>query len=97
MKTAYINGRVYTGDLPLQEAFIVENGKFTAVGSNAEITAQEAGQMVDLDGKFVCAGFNDSHMHLLNYGQALTMAPLHKNTDSLEAVSFNRLRHSFYL
>ena len=84
MKTAYINGRVYSGDLPLQEAFIVENGKFTAVGSNAEITAQEAGQTVDLDGRFVCAGFNDSHMHLLNLGQALSVAPLHLYTRSLQ-------------
>ena len=84
MKTAYINGRVYTGDLPLQEAFIVENGKFTAVGSNAEITAQESGQTVDLNGRFVCAGFNDSHMHLLNLGQALSVAPLHLYTRSLQ-------------
>ena len=84
MKTAYINGRVYTGDLPLQEAFIVENGKFTAVGSNAEITAQESGQTVDLNGRFVCAGFNDSHMHLLNLGQALSVAPLYLYTRSLQ-------------
>ena len=84
MKTAYLNGRVYTGDLPLQEAFIVEGGKFAAVGSNEEIAAQEAGQTVDLDGRFVCAGFNDSHMHLLNLGQALSVAPLHLYTRSLQ-------------
>ena len=82
MKTAYIHGQVYTGSLPLQEAFLVENGIFTAVGSNEEILAR-ADKTVDLEEKFVCAGFNDSHMHLLNLGQALSVAPLHLYTGSL--------------
>ena len=84
MKTAFYNARVYTGELPLQEAFIVEDGKFSAVGSNEEILAQEADCAIDLGGKFVCAGFNDSHMHLLNLGQALSVAPLHLYTGSLQ-------------
>ena len=84
MKTAFYNARVYTGELPLQEALIVENGKFSAVGSNEEILAQEADCVIDLGGKFVCAGFNDSHMHLLNLGQALSVAPLHLYTGSLQ-------------
>jgi len=40
MKTAYINGKVYTGDLDLQQAFIVENGKFGLVGANEDVLAQ---------------------------------------------------------
>ena len=84
MKTAYWNGCVYTGKLPLQQAFLVEDGKFSAVGSNEEVLAQNADNTVDLDGKFVCAGFNDSHMHLLNLGQALSVAPLHLYTGSLQ-------------
>ena len=86
MKTAYFGGIVYTGSLPLQQAFIVENGKFTAVGSDQEILAMEAEQVIDLKGSFVCAGFNDSHMHLLNLGQALSVAPLHFYTQSLESM-----------
>ena len=83
MKTAYINGCGYTGDLPLKQAFVVEDGIFTAVGSHEEILALRADQTVDLSGNFVCAGFNDSHMHLLNFGQALTIAPLARHTGSL--------------
>ena len=83
MKTAYIHGLVYTGNLPLQQAFIVENGQFTAVGSDAEVLTRKVDTVVDLQGKFVCAGFNDSHMHLLNLGQALSVAPLHLYTRSL--------------
>lgn len=84
MKTAYINGLVYTGQLPFTQAFLVEDGRFSAVGSNEEILAQNADEIVDLEGKFVCAGFNDSHMHLLNLGQALSVAPLHLYTGSLQ-------------
>ena len=82
MKTIYYGGAVYTGDLPLAEAFVVEDGKFLFAGSNEDALAFE-GEGVNLDGKFVCAGFNDSHMHLLNYGQALNVAPLYAHTGSL--------------
>ena len=84
MKTAYFGGLVYTGQLPLQQAFLIADGKFAAVGSDEEILAMHADYMVDLDNKFVCAGFNDSHMHLLNLGQALSVAPLHRYTHSLQ-------------
>ena len=84
MKTAYFNGCIYTGQLPMAEAFLEEDGHFSSVGSNEEIAATEADRKVDLQGRFVCAGFNDSHMHLLNLGQALSVAPLHLYTGSLQ-------------
>ena len=83
MKTAYWNAKVYTGSLPLHQAFIVEDGKFVCVGSNAEILSMGTTAQVDLQGNFVCPGFNDSHLHLLNLGQALSVAPLHLYTGSL--------------
>lgn len=84
MRTLYRNGLVYTGALPLQEAFLVEDGHFCFVGSNAGAAQLSADRVVDLNGAFVCAGFNDSHMHVLNYGQSLTMAPLYAHTGSLQ-------------
>ena len=86
MKTVFYGGKVYTGQLPLQEAFAIEDGRFLFTGSNAEAMALEADQRVNLQGAFVCPGFNDSHMHLLNFGQALTAAPLHLHTASLEGM-----------
>ena len=84
MKTAYLNGCIYTGQLPVMEAFLEEDGYFSKIGSNEEIAAMEVDNRVDLQGMFVCAGFNDSHMHLLNLGQALSVAPLHLYTGSLQ-------------
>ena len=83
MKTAYYNGSIYTGTLPLQTAFLVEDSHFIATGSDAEILALGADVKVDLQNHFVCSGFNDSHIHLLNLGQALSIAPLDRHTASL--------------
>ena len=68
MKTVYYNAQVYTGQLPLQQAFAVREGRFVFVGSDAEAAEMPADERIDLQGAFVCAGFNDSHMHLLNFG-----------------------------
>ena len=73
------NAVVYTGD-DFTDAFAVEDGRFAAIGADALALR---GERIDLNGAFVCAGFNDSHMHLLNYGQALHMAPLGLHTGSL--------------
>ena len=73
------NAVVYTGT-GFVNAFAVENGHFVFVGSE---TDAPQGERINLHGAFVCAGFNDSHMHLLNYGQALRMAPLARHTGSL--------------
>ena len=68
MKHIYFNGKVYTGSLPLAEAFAVENGKFIFAGSSKSVLklAGEGDVCTDLKGRFVCSGFNDSHMHLLD-------------------------------
>ena len=73
------NATVYTGQ-GFAQAFAVEDGRFVFAGSEAD--APE-GERIDLQGAFVCAGFNDSHMHLLNFGQSLHMAPLSRHTGSL--------------
>ena len=88
MRTIFYNGRVYTGELPLQSAFAVENGLFTGVGSDEELLADVSAddELINLQGRFVCSGFNDSHMHLLNFGQSLHAAQLAPHTGSLSGM-----------
>ena len=83
MRTVYHHARVYTGTLPLEQAFLEEDGQFVFVGSNEETMSMQADRYVDLEDAFVCPGLIDSHMHLLNYGQALSNAPLNEHTRSL--------------
>ena len=84
MRTLYRNGKVYTGAMPLVSAFAVEDGRFVFAGEEADAPLCE--ETLDLAGLFGCAGFNDSHMHLLNFGQSLTMAELAAHTDSLSGM-----------
>lgn len=85
MKTIYHNGRVYTGAPAPAQAFVVENGRFVYAGSDAGALAlrRPGDETVDLGGQFVCPGFNDSHMHLLEYGYLLRMPQLAAHTGSL--------------
>ena len=71
MRSIFYNGRVYTGEKTLRQAFLVEDGWIRAVGSDAEVLslADGATLCMDMAGDFICPGFNDSHMHLLNFGQ----------------------------
>lgn len=86
MRTIYRNGQVYTGEFPLVTAFVVEDGRFRYAGSDAGAMALagEEDEVCDLQGRFVCAGFNDSHMHLVNFGYALQKVSLAAHTGSLE-------------
>ncbi len=63
----YVNGMVMTVDptKPYAEAFAVTNGRFAAIGTNAEIRAlaTPATTIVDLHGMTVTPGFNDVHLH----------------------------------
>ena len=79
MKKVYVNGKVFTGK-GFETAFAVENGRFV------EPTQAPGDEVIDLQGAFVCAGFIDSHMHVLNCGSALSNCDLTGHTSSLEDV-----------
>ena len=65
--TIYVNGNVLTVDpaKPHAEAFAVTNGRFSAIGTTAEIRRLATPDMkiVDLKGMTVTPGFNDVHLH----------------------------------
>jgi predicted amidohydrolase YtcJ len=65
--TIVINARVITVDKehPFAEAFAIDNGRFTAVGTNAEILRLKTAstKVIDLKGETVTPGFNDAHLH----------------------------------
>lgn len=69
------NARIVTvdGKFSIAQAAAVDDGRFVAVGSDADVrkTAGPATVQIDLGGKTVLPGFNDSHVHMLagrNYG-----------------------------
>ena len=67
---AFINGNIVTlDDDKICQAFYVEHDVFKAVGTNEEILklSNTSEPVINLKGKTVVPGFNDAHMHFLNY------------------------------
>src|SRR5277367_1420989 len=66
-ETVVINANVITVDPqhPAAQAFAYDNGRITAVGTNAEILKLKtpSTEVIDLKGMTVTPGFNDAHLH----------------------------------
>lgn len=80
MELAIVNGKCHTMDAAdsVVEAIAMRDGRITATGTTAEIRGAVSAdaEIIDLEGKTVVPGFNDSHMHLLSYGYSKSMAYL---------------------
>ena len=86
MVTLFINGQIFDGN-GFIEAFAVDGSTIVATGStNMLIQRYPDATIVDLKHRFVTAGFNDSHMHVLNYGYGLASFQLAEHTQSLKAL-----------
>ena len=87
MNVCYDHARIFTADGKQAECFVVNQGHFVFVGKAEDaVRLFPDAQHIDLHGQFVCPGFNDSHMHLLNLGNMLTQAQLAPVTNALSAV-----------
>ena len=75
-----LNGRIWTENLgqPEAEAVAIDGQHILAVGASADIHALAGPncKTVDLQGRRVVPGFNDSHVHLLGGGESLITVQL---------------------
>ena len=86
----YVNGHVLTVDArsSTAEAFAVRGNKFTAVGRNAGIRklAGPATQIVDLKGRTIIPGFEDSHLHSVGGGPGIDLSAARSLADIFRAI-----------
>jgi predicted amidohydrolase YtcJ len=72
MKTAFINGKIYTvnENQPLAQSVIVEGNKILFVGSDldAKQFIDSNTKVIDLNGKLMLPGFIDNHVHFISGG-----------------------------
>jgi predicted amidohydrolase YtcJ len=91
----FTNGHIITmnKDMPEAEAFSVDEGFITAVGTNAEIRgAYPLAEEVDLGGKDVMPGIIESHGHMLNLGRIKMRVDLQGIDDPQEIIQKLRER-----
>ncbi|MCG6959949.1 amidohydrolase [bacterium BMS3Abin03] len=93
MKTAFINGKIYTvnENQPYAEAIITEGNKIAFVGSNEEVKKfiDESTKVIDLNGKLMLPGFNDSHLHFIsggNYLLGINLRPAHSKEEFVQII-----------
>ncbi len=69
-KLLLYNAKVYIGKNQFEEAVYVENEVIKRVGKNEDLLSfcDNSVEKLDLEGRVVLPGLNDSHMHFLNIG-----------------------------
>ncbi len=72
-RLALINGKIYVEKGVFVEALYAEDGIITYVGRSNEVKERINAdtKVIDLEGKTVIPGLNDSHIHFLMYGYGL--------------------------
>jgi predicted amidohydrolase YtcJ len=83
-----INAKVVTVSAarPLARAFAVRDGKFVAVGEEADMAPHRGEQtrVADAQGRTVVPGLNDSHSHVVRQGRLYNLELRWDGVDSLE-------------
>lgn len=90
MRTILKNGKFYIEKDVFREAILVEDGLIKEVGSNAEISKYESDHLVDMKGRTVLPGINDSHLHLTWTGVSMTSCNLTTATSIDDVIRLGR-------
>lgn len=73
------NGQIFTmkDSKDIYSAIAIKNGIIKAIGNDDLLNLKDKDtSIIDLNGKYVFPGFNDSHMHLLGHGASLSQVDL---------------------
>lgn len=94
----FYNAKIITVDplYPKAEAMAIVGDRILAVGTSEEMLylASPKTRHTDLDGQVVIPGFNDSHMHLINWGQSMDGVDLTKARSVQDIIELGQEFHS---
>lgn len=90
----FYNAKIITLDSaqPVAEAMAIGEDRILAIGKKEDILtlASPATKCEDLGGQVVVPGFNDSHMHLINWGQSMDGVDLTKARSVQEVIQLGQ-------
>ncbi|MCR4804444.1 MAG: amidohydrolase [Clostridia bacterium] len=75
-QSAFYNGKIYLERERFCEAVLTEDGIIQKTGTTEDILKEASPdcERVDLEGRTMVPGFNDTHMHLMSVGESLWQA-----------------------
>ncbi|MDD4388694.1 MAG: amidohydrolase family protein, partial [Bacilli bacterium] len=73
----FYNGKVFSSQ-GFQSALVVAGEYIIAVGGEELLPDYPEAEKINLEGRLVLPGFNDSHIHLLSYAKEKTYLALHQ-------------------
>jgi predicted amidohydrolase YtcJ len=76
MKTILKNGKIYIEKDNFVEALLIEDGIIKEIGNSKDLSTYDADEIIDLEGKTVLPGLNDSHLHLVGVGSFMSSCRL---------------------
>lgn len=99
------NGKIHSfnSENTIYEAIAIENGKIVSIGNTEDVLERfkerEDKEIIDLKGKIVIPGFNDSHVHFMNYGYTGKKIRLNecKNVEELIALGKKTLPYGGWI
>lgn len=76
LKTILHNGKIFVEKEVFVEAILIEDGLVKSIGLNNFILGLDADKVIDLQGKTVIPGLNDSHLHITMIGESMNACNL---------------------
>lgn len=76
MRTILHNGKIFVEKGIFVEAMLIEDGFVKSIGLDKVIMVLDADNIIDLKGKTVIPGLNDSHLHITMVGEAMNACSL---------------------
>lgn len=93
MNTLITNAKIYIEKSLFHEALLIQDGVIVKTGFNSDFTDTSYENIIDLGGKTVIPGLNDSHLHLSYVGRGMRSCKLDqaKSIDEIVEIGKNRI------
>ena len=90
MNTLITNGKIYVEKGLFHEAMLIQDGIIVQTGSNSDFESASYENHIDLGGKTVIPGLNDSHLHLSYVGTTMRSCKLNQARSIEEIIEIGK-------